>query len=100
MNELIERKANIGIIMSFIGAIIIGFFVGLLARAIMPGPNPAGFILTTLLGIGGALVGKYLGQALGMYKDQDSVGFFMSILGAIIILIIYHLIRRNTSPQV
>jgi uncharacterized membrane protein YeaQ/YmgE (transglycosylase-associated protein family) len=83
--------------MSIIITIIIGFFVGLIARALMPGPNPLGFILTTLLGIGGALVGKFVGQGLGLYRPDDVAGFFMSLLGAMIILFIYHLITRNRT---
>lgn len=78
--------------------ILIGFVVGLLARAIMPGRDPMGVIMTTLLGIGGALLGKYIGQSLGLYKDEDPVGFFMSLLGALIILLIYKLLLRR-SPE-
>lgn len=85
--------------MGIITSIIIGFVVGLLARAIMPGRDALGFILTTLLGIGGALLGKYLGQAIGLYKEGDPVGFFMSVVGALVLLLIYNLlIKRNTAP--
>lgn len=78
--------------MSILWTIIIGFIVGLLARAIMPGKDALGFILTVLLGIGGAILGKYIGQALGLYHEGDNAGFFMSLVGALIILFIYHLI--------
>lgn len=85
--------------MSIIITIIIGFVVGLIARAIMPGKDVAGFIATTLLGIGGALVGKFLGQGLGLYTSDQPAGFFMSILGALLLLLIFHLIiRRKTNP--
>lgn len=85
--------------MGIILAIIIGFIVGLLARAIMPGRNPEGFILTTLLGIGGSLIGKYVGEALGFYRPDQPAGFFMSIVGALIILFIYHIFRdRQSAP--
>ncbi len=85
--------------MSIIWAIIIGFIVGIVAKLLMPGKNPAGFIITTLLGIGGSLVGKFIGQGLGMYKEGDPVGFFMSIIGAMIILFIYHHLTKNTAAS-
>lgn len=89
--------------MHIIGTIVIGFIVGLFARAIMPGKNAMGFILTTLLGIGGAFIGGYLGQVLGFYSEGQPAGFFMSLLGAVIILFIYeHFFRNkveNTPPK-
>lgn len=86
--------------MGIISSIIIGFFVGLFARALMPGKDIAGFIMTTLLGIGGALVGKFLGQALGLYVEGQPAGFFMSLLGAMIILFLYHLFgKKNSAPN-
>lgn len=85
--------------MGIILAIIIGFFVGLFARAIVPGRDISGFIKTTLLGIAGALVGKFLGQALGLYAEGQSAGFFMSLIGAMIILFIYQeFLRKNPNP--
>lgn len=84
--------------LGLIGAIIIGFIVGLIARAIMPGKDPSGFILTTLLGIGGALCGKYIGQGLGLYGPEQPAGFFMSILGAVLLLFIYRLIANRNTP--
>lgn len=82
---------------SLIGAIIIGFFAGLIARAIHPGNDKAGFIVTTLLGIAGSLVATYAGRALGWYSDGSAAGFIMSVIGAIIILAIYNLIKRKTA---
>lgn len=85
--------------MSIIITIVIGFIVGLIARALMPGNNAAGFIVTTLLGIGGALVGKFLGQEMGLYKQDEPAGFFMSLLGALVILFLFHLFTRpKTNP--
>lgn len=81
--------------MSIIWVIIIGFIVGLLARALMPGKNPTGFIMTTLLGIGGAVVGKYTGQVLGLYKEDEPAGFFMSLIGALLLLFIYHFFIKS-----
>lgn len=83
--------------MSILLTIIIGFFVGLFARILMPGKDVTGFIMTTLLGIGGALVGKFIGQGLGLYAEGQTAGFFMSLVGAMILLFIYHLIRKNTA---
>lgn len=83
--------------MAIIGTIIIGFIVGLIARWIMPGTTPLGCLLTVLLGIGGAVVGKFVGQALGMYKEGDPAGFFMSLVGALIIMYIHNLLSRRPS---
>ena len=85
--------------LGFIGAIIIGFIVGLIARALMPGRDPAGFILTTLLGVGGAIIGKYLGEAAGFYRGDEPAGFGMSLLGAMILLFIYKLVKGRSTPS-
>ena len=85
--------------MGIIWTIIIGFIVGLFARAIVPGRNISGFIMTTLLGIGGALVGKFIGQGLNIYAEGQSAGFFMSLLGAMLILFIYHEFLRRNPPS-
>ncbi len=85
--------------MSIIGTIVIGFLVGLIARALMPGRDAMGFIITTLLGIGGALVGQFLGQILGLYREGEPAGFIMSLIGALIILFIYnHFRKRDAVP--
>jgi len=87
--------------MSIIWTIIIGFVAGLIAKWIMPGRNePSGFILTTILGIIGAVVATYLGQALGWYRADEGAGFIGAVVGAIIVLFIYGLIAgrsRSTS---
>jgi uncharacterized membrane protein YeaQ/YmgE (transglycosylase-associated protein family) len=87
--------------MSIIWTIIIGFVAGLIAKWIMPGRNePSGFILTTILGIVGAVVATYLGQALGWYRADEGAGFIGAVVGAIIVLFIYGLIAgrsRSTS---
>lgn len=85
--------------MSLIITIIIGFIVGLIARALMPGKTPAGCILTTLLGVGGAVVGQYLGIALGLYREGEPAGFFMSIVGALILLVIYNFITKRDAAS-
>jgi uncharacterized membrane protein YeaQ/YmgE (transglycosylase-associated protein family) len=79
--------------MSMIWTIIIGFFAGVVAKFIMPGDNePSGFILTTVLGIVGAFVATYLGQALGWYGPGEGAGLIGAVVGAIIVLLIYGLI--------
>jgi len=76
--------------MSIIWTIIIGFLAGLVAKFIMPGDNePSGFIMTTILGIVGAFVASYLGQALGWYTAGEGTGFIDAVVGAIIVLVIY-----------
>jgi uncharacterized membrane protein YeaQ/YmgE (transglycosylase-associated protein family) len=81
--------------MHFIWSIIIGFVVGLIARALMPGPNPMGFILTALLGIVGSLIATYLGQAMGWYPANGTAGFIASVVGAMILLLVYGLVARR-----
>ena len=81
--------------MSIIWAIVIGFIVGLIAKALMPGRDPGGFIVTALLGIVGAVTATFLGQALGLYADGQSAGFIASVIGAIIVLFVYNLIVRG-----
>ena len=79
--------------MGIIWAIIIGFIVGLVAKFLMPGRDPGGFIVTTLLGIVGALVATFLGQALGLYAAGQSAGFIGAVIGAIVVLFLYHVVR-------
>lgn len=78
--------------MSILGTLIIGFIVGLIAKFLMPGRDPAGFIVTILLGIVGAFVATYLGQSLGWYQPGEPAGFIGSVIGAMIVLFIYRLI--------
>ncbi len=84
--------------LQIIGAIIIGGLAGLLAKLIMPGRDPGGFIITILLGIAGAFVATFLGRALGWYGPDDGAGFIGAVIGAIIILAIYRWIagRRQS----
>ena len=81
--------------MAIIGTIIIGFIVGLLARAIMPGTQKLGFIMTTILGIVGALLATYGGGALGIYQPGQTAGWIASIVGAIVVLFIYGLVVKK-----
>ena len=83
----------------FIWAIIIGFLAGLIAKFIMPGRDPGGFIVTTLLGIAGALVATWLGHSLGWYGPGQGAQFIGSIVGAVIILFVYRLfVGRQPGP--
>lgn len=79
---------------SFIGAIIIGGLAGLVAKFLMPGRDPGGFIITILLGIAGAMVATWLGQSLRWYNPGESAGFIGAVIGAVIILFIYRLVAR------
>ena len=83
--------------MHWLWVILIGLVVGALAKLIMPGKDPGGFIVTILLGIGGSIVGTWLGRGSGWYKEGQSAGFTVSVLGALILLAIYHLIRRRAA---
>ena len=79
--------------MGIIWTIIIGFLAGVIAKFIMPGDNePSGFILTTILGIVGAFLASYLGQALGWYRPRQGAGFIGAIVGAVLVLFIYGLV--------
>lgn len=81
--------------MSVIGAIIIGLIVGFIAKLITPGdPKPRGFILTAVLGIAGALVAQFLGQAVGLYSAGEPAGFFGAIIGSVILLLIWRQMVR------
>jgi uncharacterized membrane protein YeaQ/YmgE (transglycosylase-associated protein family) len=81
--------------MSVIGWIIFGLIVGIIAKFLMPGRDPGGFIITTLLGIAGALVGGFLGGLLGLYGEGDPVGYIMAVLGSIVLLLIYRMASRH-----
>ena len=81
---------------SLIVTIVIGFIAGLIARAIHPGEDKAGFILTTLLGIVGALLATYGGRLHGLQPERSSAGFIASVVGAIIVLFIYNLVVKKT----
>jgi uncharacterized membrane protein YeaQ/YmgE (transglycosylase-associated protein family) len=74
--------------------LVVGFIVGVIARFVMPGDQPMGWIATTLLGIAGAFVGGLGGQALGLYKVGEPVGWIGAVLGAVLLLLIYRLIKR------
>jgi uncharacterized membrane protein YeaQ/YmgE (transglycosylase-associated protein family) len=82
-----------------IGWIVFGLIVGIIAKLLMPGRDPGGFIITALLGIAGAVVGGFVGRALGFYGPGEAAGYLMSTLGAVILLFIYHKFRGPTPVR-
>ena len=83
--------------MEILSWIVFGLIVGVLAKLVMPGHDPGGFIVTILLGIAGAFVGGWVGQAVGLYRPGQPAGWLMSIVGAIILLALYRMaFRRRT----
>ena len=83
--------------MDIIYTILIGFVVGIIAKLLTPGRDPGGFIITTLIGIAGAMVAKLVGQALNWYTAGESVGFLASIVGAVVLLLLYRAISGRRS---
>lgn len=77
--------------MGIIGWILFGLVVGIVGKLLMPGRDPGGFIITILLGIGGALLGGFVGQSLGLYQEGEPAGFIMAVVGSILLLLIYRL---------
>ena len=82
--------------LGIIGWMVFGLIVGALAKFLMPGDDPGGWVITMLLGIAGALTGGWLGHAVGWYGPNESAGWLMSIAGAIVLLILYRLFTRRT----
>ena len=82
--------------MGIIAWIVFGLIVGIVAKFLMPGRDPGGFIVTILVGIAGAVLGGFLGRAVGWYGPNDPVGFVMAVVGAIVLLLVYRLIARKT----
>jgi uncharacterized membrane protein YeaQ/YmgE (transglycosylase-associated protein family) len=81
--------------MGIISWILFGLVVGIIAKLLMPGRDPGGFIITILIGIAGALLGGFVGRAAGFYGPNQSAGWLMSILGAIVLLVLYRFIARR-----
>ena len=81
--------------MAILGWIVFGLLVGIVAKLVTPGRDPGGLIVTVLLGIAGALLGGFLGRAVGWYREGDPVGFAMAVVGSIVLLVLYRLIARR-----
>ncbi len=86
--------------MTVLSWILFGLVVGIVAKLSTPGRDPGGFILTTLLGIAGALLGGFVGRALGFYGPNQTAGFLMAVLGAIILLLLYRFVSRPRMRQI
>jgi uncharacterized membrane protein YeaQ/YmgE (transglycosylase-associated protein family) len=76
--------------------ILFGLVVGVVAKFLMPGPNPGGLIMTTILGIVGAVVGAWIGRVLGFYGAGQPAGFVMAVIGAILVLVVYHFVTSRS----
>jgi len=83
-----------------LGWILFGLVVGIIAKLLMPGRDPGGFIITALLGIAGAVIGGFVGRAMGLYAPGEPAGFLMSTAGAVILLFIYHMLRRPATRSI
>ena len=83
--------------MGIIWTIIIGLVAGVVAKLLMPGKDPGGFIITILLGIAGAFVATWLGQAVGWYQAGEGAGFIGAVVGAILILIVYRMVAKRSA---
>ena len=83
--------------MSIIWMLLVGLIVGAIAKLIMPGKDPGGILITMLLGVAGALVAGFLGRSLGWYREGEPVGWFASIIGAVIVLGLYRLVAARRA---
>ena len=81
--------------MAILSWIVFGLVIGIIAKLLMPGKDPGGFIVTILLGVAGALVGGFIGRAMGFYGENQGAGWIMSILGAIVLLVLYRMMARR-----
>jgi uncharacterized membrane protein YeaQ/YmgE (transglycosylase-associated protein family) len=81
--------------MGILAWIVFGLVVGIIAKLLMPGRDPGGFIVTILLGIAGALLGGFIGRAMGFYGPNQGAGWIISILGAIVLLVLYRFVARR-----
>ena len=83
--------------MSILGTIFIGLIVGFIARAVKPGDDQLGWIMTAMLGIAGSFLASYAGAAMGWYKPGDAAGFIASVIGAVVLLFVYGLIKGKSA---
>ena len=84
--------------MTILWTIIIGLVIGLIAKMLMPGRDPGGFIITTLLGIGGSVIASFGGRAMGWYLPGQPAGFLAAVLGSVLLLMIYRMVKRTPRP--
>jgi len=81
--------------MGILAWILFGLVIGIIAKVLMPGRDPGGFIITILLGVAGALLGGFVGRAMGFYGEGQTAGWIMSILGAVLLLAVYRMMARR-----
>ena len=86
--------------MSFIGFAIAGLIIGAIAKFLMPGRDPGGFLVTMLLGMAGALLAAWLGRAMGLYGPGEPAGWIMSVIGAVILLVLYRTVAHPPARRV
>jgi uncharacterized membrane protein YeaQ/YmgE (transglycosylase-associated protein family) len=86
--------------MTILGSVLFGLLVGVVAKLLMPGKDPGGFLATIAIGIIGGVVGGLLGRLMGMYGEGDPVGFVMAVIGAIVLLIGYRVMTRGTNSTI
>jgi uncharacterized membrane protein YeaQ/YmgE (transglycosylase-associated protein family) len=99
MREKPFHPSREAIMFNLLWEAIIGLIVGALAKFIMPGKDPGGIFITMLIGIAGALLATFVGSHVGLYREGQRAGFFMSLLGAIVLLAIYRLIKGRTATS-
>jgi uncharacterized membrane protein YeaQ/YmgE (transglycosylase-associated protein family) len=83
--------------MAILSTLLVGLIVGAIAKLLMPGKDPGGFVITILLGIAGAFIATYIGQAIGWYKAGQPAGWIMSVIGAMILLLLYRLMFKRKT---
>lgn len=86
--------------MSIIGWILFGLVVGIVGKLLMPGRDPGGYIITIVLGIAGALLGGFVGQSLGFYREGEPAGFIMAVIGSIVLLLLYRMFVGTRRDRV
>jgi uncharacterized membrane protein YeaQ/YmgE (transglycosylase-associated protein family) len=83
--------------LNLLWTIVIGFLAGVVAKFVLPGKDPGGFLITTALGVVGAVVATFLGRLIGWYQEGESAGFIAAVVGAVIILLVYRVIKRKQA---
>jgi uncharacterized membrane protein YeaQ/YmgE (transglycosylase-associated protein family) len=97
IQNLLLNSSDEEMLMAWIWVAVIGLIVGAVAKLLMPGRDPGGIMMTILLGIAGSLVATWAGRAMGLYGPGQAAGFIMSVIGAILLLAIYHMARGRTA---